>query len=429
MYNESGGRLGTGSIFFNRTALSFLQGRSNRVNIATSGGGLTIVAEVKFSGTAGRHERIVDLGSTLDRYYDSIVLSRWQMTSEIYVAITNKVSAMHACICNFWGHVASMLCIHAADCFDAGCPRLTMYKRAPRWQAVEVCQLRSGDGAIVQDEWMTIAAEYDGGANTVTLLKNGVILAGPADCQENPTNRSVTISYVGKSAFTEDANLHGEMRELYVAAEPLRNLSRTCQSIVCSTLQSSTWTAEAGNQYFRDQAIRGVGASHSAEAAKAADGLVGTCSQTWRENSPWWRVDLEEQRLVVSLRVYGRTDCCQADLEGFEVRVGNQPTWDKNPVCATGQGAPTNSQGVDVMCQAEGRYVFVGLPGTNRTLVLCDVQVIGLSNAASSTVINGLIPQCTACISGMPLLLLSQALYLPACLGSYAWCARVSIGG
>ena len=42
------------------------------------------------------------------------------------------------------------------------------------------------------------------------------------------------------------------------------------------------------------------------------------------------------------------------------------------------------------MCQGEGRYVFVVLPGTNRTLALCDVDVTGLSNDASSTVINGL---------------------------------------
>lgn len=225
------------------------------------------------------------------------------------------------------------------------------------------------------------------------------------------------MSYVGRSRFSEDVNFQGEMSGLYVAAEPLRNLSRACQSIPCSSLQSSTWTAEAGNQYFRDQGIRRVEASPSADAANAVDGRVGTCSQTWRESWPWWRVDLEDQRLVVSLRVYGRTDCCQGELEGFEVRVGNWPTWEQNPACATGQRAPTNGQQMDVPCQAEGRYVFVVLPGMNRTLVLCDVEVIGLSNAASSTVINGLIPQCTSCISGTRLRLLPLAQDLPVRMG------------
>ena len=105
------------------------------------------------------------------------------------------------------------------------------------------------------------------------------------------------------------------------------------------------------------------------------------------------------------------------ELEGFEVRVGNWPTWEQNPACATGQRAPTNGQQMNVPCQAEGRYVFVVLPGMNRTLVLCDVEVIGLSNAASSTVINGLIPQCTSCISGTRLRLLPLAQDLPVRMG------------
>ena len=90
VYNESRGRLGIGGISFNRTGLSFLEGRGKMINIATHGG-LTIVAEVKFSGTVGKHERIIDLGSTLERHYDSIVLSRWESTDKIYAAVTNKV--------------------------------------------------------------------------------------------------------------------------------------------------------------------------------------------------------------------------------------------------------------------------------------------------------------------------------------------------
>jgi hypothetical protein len=255
---------------------------------------------------------------------------------------------------------------------------------------------------------MTIVAEYDRSTGSITLQKNGVVIKGPERCIEAPTNRSVKLSYVGKSRFTEDDNFNGEMSGLYVAAEPLKNLSRGCQlagsngSQACSALQSSTWTSDAGVHRFRDQGITVVPSSPSADAANAVDGSVGTCAQTWREMSPWWRVDLEKARLVVSVRLYGRTDCCREDLEGFEVRVGNWPTWDRNPVCAQDGSAPIDGPWVEVMCQGEGRYVFVVLPGTNRTLALCDVDVTGLSNDASSTVINGLIPHCTACISGMP---------------------------
>lgn len=79
--------------------MSYLEGRDKIVNIATPGGGLTIVAEVKFSGSAGSHERIVDMGSTLERYYDSIVLSRWQTSSKVYATITNKVSRLKCVSC------------------------------------------------------------------------------------------------------------------------------------------------------------------------------------------------------------------------------------------------------------------------------------------------------------------------------------------
>jgi len=110
VYNESGGRLGTGGISFNRTGLSFLHGRDKAIDIATHGG-LTIVAEVKFSGTVGKHERIVDLGSTLERHYDSIVLSRWDSSDKIYAAITNKVkeiesavSLLHCFCAPRWAH-------------------------------------------------------------------------------------------------------------------------------------------------------------------------------------------------------------------------------------------------------------------------------------------------------------------------------------
>jgi len=133
---------------------------------------------------------------------------------------------------------------------------------------------------------------------------------------------------------------------------------------------------------------------------QAVDASLGSCSQTWRENSPWWRVDLQVPQLVVSVRVYNRFDCCQAELEGFDIRVGNHPTWEKNTVCASNVAAPTDPRFADVVCQAEGRYVFIVLPGINRTLALCEVEVVGLDNSDSSA-ISGLLPNCTSCIAGL----------------------------
>jgi len=123
----------------------------------------------------------------------------------------------------------------------------------------------------------------------------------------------------------------------------------------------------------------------------ALDGDDGSCSQTSREISPWWRVDLEEPRLVISVRVL-----FAVDSGDFEIRVGNWPTWQNNPVCAF--QAMTASMRVG--CQGEGRYLFVVLPGEGRSLSLCELEVTGLPNIASAA-ISGVTPDCKVCIAGL----------------------------
>ena len=291
-------------------------------------------------------------------------------------------------------------------------------------QAVEVCQVWSEKGTIVANEWMTIWAEYHNTSNAVSIKKDGVLIAGPTACTEAPTDRSVEISYVGKSRFYNDDYFNGEIGELFVADEPIRNLTRVCKNVThfpnwtltsavtCSTLQSSVWTPDVGLQYYRDQGISAVGRVEGWDLL-AVDGSPETCSQTWRETSPWWRVDFGSPRLVVSFRVYGRTDFRQADLDGFQVHVGIQPSWELNPPCAVdvhisdpgvnASADPSVRRGaawVEVLCEAEGRYFHIVLPGANRTLALCEVEVFGLSNEGSNA-IGGILPNCTACIPGI----------------------------
>jgi hypothetical protein len=62
VYSASGGPQGKGHVTFNRTNSQYLDAGARTLNIATNGG-LTIVAVVRFTGTAGSYERIIDLGS------------------------------------------------------------------------------------------------------------------------------------------------------------------------------------------------------------------------------------------------------------------------------------------------------------------------------------------------------------------------------
>ena len=90
VYNSSVGRVGNVGFVFNRSAPHFLHSGPHTWNIKTNGG-LTIAAKVKFVGEAGMHERIIDFGNAVERYYDSILLSRWYASSRLYAAITDKV--------------------------------------------------------------------------------------------------------------------------------------------------------------------------------------------------------------------------------------------------------------------------------------------------------------------------------------------------
>lgn len=143
--------------------------------------------------------------------------------------------------------------------------------------------------------------------------------------------------------------------------------------------------------------VRVFGQTTSPDAANAVDGSIHTCAQTQTENSPWLRVDLEEQRTVLKVRLIGRTS---GSGPGFELRVGDWPTWDMNPTCATSGSALTDGRVVDIPCEAIGRFLFVVVPGDGRSLALCDVTIKGF-NDITRAIISGLTPGCDACISGI----------------------------
>ena len=109
----------------------------------------------------------------------------------------------------------------------------------------------------------------------------------------------------------------------------------------------------------------------------------------------WLRVDLESTQRIDAVRLYNRKDCCGWRLRGFEIRVGDSPTYDDNTACFTGGTAPTDW--LDVACEATGRYVFVALPwdelatrsnSNDRVLTLCEVWVLQYEFFQSSAVLT-----------------------------------------
>ncbi|XP_053324728.1 uncharacterized protein LOC128499816 [Spea bombifrons] len=121
------------------------------------------------------------------------------------------------------------------------------------------------------------------------------------------------------------------------------------------------------------------------DSRRAADGCLKNllpddqCARTKEEMDPWWTVDLKSDHKVFSIAVTSRGDCCEHDLDGAEIHVGNSATgWKKNPVCGTvssiGPGE-TFSFNCDGM---EGRFVTIVIPQKAKSLTLCEVQVFGV---------------------------------------------------
>lgn len=106
----------------------------------------------------------------------------------------------------------------------------------------------------------------------------------------------------------------------------------------------------------------------------------GSCAVTKLQDDPWWRVDLLEPYIVTSIIIATRGDCCPENLDGAEIYVGNslQDNGNDNPLVARLPHIPAGeSQTITFTSKVEGRYVSVFLPGSDRQLSICEMEVYG----------------------------------------------------
>nr|XP_014339530.1 PREDICTED: uncharacterized protein LOC102356106 [Latimeria chalumnae] len=108
-----------------------------------------------------------------------------------------------------------------------------------------------------------------------------------------------------------------------------------------------------------------------------SDYFLGSCTHTLFENNPWWRVDLLDVYRISRIVITNRGDCCSQHLNGAEIRIGNSLTnnGNQNPKCGT---ITSVKQRMEFQCNSmTGHYVNVYLPGNNKPLYLCEVEVFG----------------------------------------------------
>nr|XP_046176436.1 uncharacterized protein LOC124008884 [Oncorhynchus gorbuscha] len=136
-------------------------------------------------------------------------------------------------------------------------------------------------------------------------------------------------------------------------------------------------------------ALRGVAAQSSLfnwenSPSKVIDGnrntnynYGGSCSSTAFNTNPWWRVDLLDVYRVTAVNITNRGDCCPERLDGAEIRIGNslENNSINNPRCVVISNIPAGKTYTFQCNEMEGRYVVVVIPGQNKILTLCEVEV------------------------------------------------------
>ncbi|TFJ95351.1 succinate--CoA ligase [Platysternon megacephalum] len=116
------------------------------------------------------------------------------------------------------------------------------------------------------------------------------------------------------------------------------------------------------------------------DGSASSDYLRGKCSHTDLDINPWWTLDLRARVQVFRVKITNRGDCCEERINGAEIRIGSSPERGgrTNPRCAQIDSmGPGETRSFD--CEGmQGQYVTVTIPGTEKYLTLCEVQVFGL---------------------------------------------------
>ena len=136
-----------------------------------------------------------------------------------------------------------------------------------------------------------------------------------------------------------------------------------------------------GNKASQSSMVYGGHAYGAIDGNRNGNYFQASCTQTLREDNPFWYVSFEPGLVNVSfVRITNRQDCCQDRLTDFEIRIGNYfgKEAKKSPKCG---GLHTiNGNFKIIQCpNMVGRFLTITIPGRDKILTLCEVEVFGTS--------------------------------------------------
>ncbi|CAB3383572.1 Hypothetical predicted protein [Cloeon dipterum] len=127
----------------------------------------------------------------------------------------------------------------------------------------------------------------------------------------------------------------------------------------------------------QSSSMRGGAAPNAVDGDKEVIHDGKRCTETGREPSPWWRVDLLREYPVRAVRLTSRGCCGHQLLQDLEIRVGNSSDLQRNPLCAWYPGTIDEGTTKIFTCARPivGRHVAVQMVGVEGSLSLCEVEV------------------------------------------------------
>uniref|UniRef100_A0A8C2KJD4 Fucolectin tachylectin-4 pentraxin-1 domain-containing protein n=1 Tax=Cyprinus carpio TaxID=7962 RepID=A0A8C2KJD4_CYPCA len=117
-------------------------------------------------------------------------------------------------------------------------------------------------------------------------------------------------------------------------------------------------------------------AKHAVDGNREADYGKGSCTHTTAEFNPWWRADLGNVYSISNVSITNRGDCCKERLRGAQIRIGNnlENNGNNNELVATVDSVFAGTKMFEFK-PVKGRYVNIFLPGNDKVLTLCEVEV------------------------------------------------------
>ena len=161
-----------------------------------------------------------------------------------------------------------------------------------------------------------------------------------------------------------------------VQAGDIRSSEQFCQQGECTAAQSSV--------KYSLSASLGIDGNHCQNMAAGAWGTTpgcNACTHSDSDQAPWWRVDLGSEKTVYLVKVWGRSDAEQDRLDDFKITISTEDDRTTGKTCSTTGGLPSSSNQKDVLCEANGRYVFVHRTSVTDIITVCEVEIWGFSAA------------------------------------------------